>query len=221
MIKIETTFTSFDISSQQINTFSHYNYIFYKYMRENFSWFSSMSNDEYDKIKAILDSITTQQPKQYIEPYYKIYTYYLTKYTNIFHKNSTFIDLGSSPGGFIKFALDSGMKGHGITLKPQSSNNALSFKFDSDILIYGDLLDETFLQGLNEKISEKVDFINMGAVLYDKDHTNKLKHYNLFLNQMYIAKKFLKTNGSIMFILDIFFSYCNLIKVFNFFSERK
>lgn len=218
MININSTYKSFDVK-QQRNTFFYYNHVISKFLKRNFDWFTEITNDKYNEITKKIENISSSKSKEYIEPYNIIYNNYLSKYTDIFKKNATFIDCGCAPGGFLSFATDQQMKGYGLTLPQSKTNKALELKYDADV-IYGDLLNESFLESLDNKIKEKVDFVNMGAVLYDKDN-DLSDQTQLFLNQFYIAKKFLKQGGSIMFVLDIFYTLFNLLMISTFFVERK
>jgi hypothetical protein len=218
MIDINSTYKSFDVK-QQRNTFFYYNHIISKFLKRSFDWFTRITNDKYDSIMTKIQNISSNKSKEHIESYNIIYTNYLSKYTDIFKKNATFIDCGCAPGGFLSFAANNQMKGYGITLQQTKNNKGLELKYNADV-IYGDLLDESFLESLDNKIKEKVDFVNMGAVLYDKDN-NLSDQTRLFLNQFYVAKKFLKPHGSIMFVLDIFYTIFNLLTIAIFFIERK
>ena len=217
-MNIKSTYKSFDVK-QQRNTFFYYNHVICKFLKRNFDWFTKITNDKYNEITKKIQTISSSKSKEHIEPYHIIYINYLSKYTDIFKKNATFVDCGCAPGGFLKFATDQQMKGYGLTLPQSKTNKALELKYDVDV-IYGDLLDESFLESLENKIKEKVDFVNMGAVLYDKDN-DLLDQNRLFLNQFYVAKKFLKPGGTIMFVLDIFYTLFNLLMIGTFFVERK
>lgn len=210
---LQSTYKTFDVK-QQKNTFYYYNYKICLFLK-NFEWFTKISDDVYMQIKNKIKNISTSKTKDHIEPYYLIYKEYLTTYKNIFKKNATYIDCGCAPGGFLKFANDMGMLGYGLTLEPSNENKGLDLKYDVDV-IYGNLLKESFLESLDKKIKNKVDFVNMGAVLYDKE--NEISdHAKLFINQFYVAKQFLKKGGSIMFVLDIFYTLFNLLLLGNFF----
>jgi FtsJ-like methyltransferase len=216
MINIKSTYKYFDVK-QQPNTFYSYNHKMCNYLKKNFDWFTQISENKYNEIKNKIGQIESKKSKEYIEPYYNVYSTYLPKYKNIFKTGNTFIDCGCAPGGFLKFANEIGMKGYGITLEPAKENEGLALKYSTDV-IYGNLFDESFLNSLDDKISEKVDFINMGAVSYERTD-DSYEHARLFLNQFYVAKKFLKKNGTIMFVLDIFHTLFNLILTGSFFTE--
>ncbi|ATZ81155.1 hypothetical protein BMW23_1112 [Bodo saltans virus] len=212
---------SFDIK-QQKNTYSYYNGIIVKYLQQKYTWFNQISKKDLDNINDTISKIKSKQSKDNIEPYYNIYNYYLNQYEHIFN-NKSFIDCGCAPGGFFKFASENNMIGCGITLQSVSNNMALELKYDKFDVIYGDLLDENFILSLDTKIKNKVDFVNIGAVFYDKtDKKNdNMSQKKLFLNQMYIAKHYLKNNGSIMFVFDVFMTLYNFICIALIFIKHK
>ena len=166
----------------------------------------------YHKTNDILKNVITSGSKENIDSYYNVYKIFLCEYLT---DEQTFIDCGSAPGGFLKYATEKNMKGNGITLY-----TGLKLKFDFNI-IYGDLLDDEFVASLK---FDPVDFINVGAVFYDKTDdkiANSMNQYKLFLNQMYIVKSFLKKNGTFMFVYDIFSTIYNLINVLKIFVDNK
>jgi len=216
-IKIKSTYTEFSTKTQP-NTYFYYNFVITKYLKNAYEWFTNISEDDHEKYRKIYNEINTTKPKDTIDPYYKIYKKYLTPHSNIFKKDNTFIDLGSSPGGFLSFSRDIGMNGIGITLEPSSSNKALKIISNASYnIIYGNLLDEKFISSL--QIKDKVDFINMGAVFYDKTPDGD-EQQRLLLNQFYIVLNHLKPKSSIMFISDIFYSLINLIKLADIFIRH-
>jgi hypothetical protein len=181
------------------NTHYYYNYILFKYFLKNYELNPIGINETIQKISSY-------QNKTQIEPYLKIYSHYLK--LNI----SSFIDLGSAPGGFLKYCLNNNIKnGYGITLPNSEFGLGMKIKFDN--IIYGDLLDDNFINSLKLPY---VDFINMGAVSYG----NEPKHQKLFINQLKIVKKFLNKNGSFMFVYDIFFSFINFVLIVNIFIKN-
>jgi|SRR3989344_4027378 len=206
MINIISYYDIFSFK-QQSNTYWYYNNIFCKYLSK-YDWFIKISNDEYTRINNIIKSISSNQSKEYIEPYYKIYNYYLKNYKHIFNENNTFIDLGTAPGGFVKFATEQKMVGYGITLE-----SGLKMKYKFDNIIYKNLLKDEIKLDIN-----KVDFINLGAVLYDKENNEQ---YLLLINQFKIVNQYLKKNGAIMFVYDSFYTLFNCIKIFNLFIENE
>lgn len=215
MYKLNTTYITFS-QKQQKNTYFYYNFLFIKYARNKYKWFENMTKKEYADINELLSIIKTNTGKEDIESYYVVYNKYLSP-TNILKKNKTFIDCGSAPGGFLKVAIENGMTGYGITL-PKDNNMAIKMMYTQNV-IYGDLLDEHFVMSLKNKIKEKVDFVNMGAVFYDKLYqgTDNISQKQLFINQFYIVKEFLKEKGSFMFICDIyytFYTFISLMKLF-------
>src|SRR3989344_4873736 len=106
MINIISYYDIFSFK-QQSNTYWYYNNIFCKYLSK-YDWFIKISNDEYTRINNI----------------------YLKNYKHIFNENNTFIDLGTAPGGFVKFATEQKMVGYGITLE---SGLKMKYKFDNII----------------------------------------------------------------------------------------
>lgn len=206
---MKSYYTHFDIT--QRNTYYHYNYLVCRYLKK-YDWFNEQLYDVLD----ILKKISTNDDKSHIEPYLLIYKHYLTKYEHIFNSNCTYIDLGCAPGGFITFATSIGMKGYGVTLKPDKNNKGLSLEplkyVDTTKITYGDLLDYNFVKTLKY---ETVDFVNLGAVLYDDGIAGTPTL--LFLNQLYVALHNLKKGGSIMFIEDAFTyisRFCSLVEIF-------
>lgn len=218
MYKLKTTYITFD-KKQQKNTFYYYNFLFIKYLKNKFDWVENMSTEDYDNTNKLLNEIKIDTSKEDIRSYHVIYNKFLSKY-NIFHKNKTFIDCGSAPGGFLKFATENKMIGYGITLPSKNDNMALKMKYNYDI-IYGDLLNENFLLNLKNKIKDKVDFINIGAVFYDKiqKKDDTILQNQLFINQFYIVKEFLKDGGSFMFVYDVYFTFYNFISLMHLFTK--
>lgn len=194
------------------NIYLYYNHVIIKFLKKNNKNFFELSEKEFTYYNKILEQIKhSNKTKAHIDSYYTIYDTYLKKYDFLF-KNKTFIDCGCAPGGFLKFADKMKMSGIGITLQEDKSES-LELKYDAAFdIIYADLLDENFLQSLDTKIKKKVDFVNMGAVYYGQDDENSNeKQAKLFLNQVYIAAKYLKSGGSMMFVLDTFHSLYNAI----------
>ena len=222
MYNIISTYKNYDIK-QQVNTYYYYNHVICKFLKTKFDWMTHITDSKYNCIMSQLKTITSEKSKEHIEPYYMIYTHFLSQHNKIFRKGNTFIDNGSAPGGFLKFAEETKMTGYGITLKISPKNKGIAMKYDFDI-IYGDLLDKDFINSLDNKIKTKVDFVNMGAVFYDKENdkqADRMMQLCLYTNQLYIAKKYLKNNGSIMFVADIFHSLMNIVMIADLCISRK
>jgi len=190
-----------EISQQRI--YMHYNYIYTRYMKKNHKWYSEINNDKLKKIYDILNKISYIGDKHDIASYFNIYNFYLSQHNDIFNDKTTFIDLGSAPGGFLKYANSIKMNGIGISLSPEKKGLKFKETYNYDI-IYGDLLLD--IDKVTEKIKiNNVDFINFGAISYEIVKSSELKQQQqLLINQFYIAQQYLKKNGSIMFIINMF-----------------
>jgi len=215
MLHIKSYYNHFELN-QTPNTYFHYNYFYNKYMINKYNWYSTISKNELTNIKNIIKTINYNGDKTDPNSYYNIYKYFLLQHNDVFNSKTQYIDLGSAPGGFIKFADKIDMLGIGITLDSKKNKSGLKMKYITDKYIYGDLLDNEFLEN-KTLVDGKVDFINCGAVYYDNKDQNIELVGKLFMNQLYIANKYLKNNGSIMIIILFFDLIYNGIKLIDFF----
>ena len=190
---------------KQIDAVIHYNYLFESYISQH------KNNTDAKSIVRLLQRLNMNTNVHDIMSYYVIYNEFLKKFVK---KGETFIDLGSAPGGFSKFAIDNGLSGIALTLN-ENAKTAIKMLYKNDALklLYKDLLtiDNKFI---DDNFDTNVDFINCGAVIY----TNVKLHSVLLISQLYIALKCLKKGGTIMFILDMFQYIYMSIEILNIFA---
>ena len=196
-------------SKNQTNTTeatTHYNNLFKLYYSK------LIINIDQKLIKKLL----SEEPGEiylpnHIEPYEAIYNNFLDQFVK---NGETFIDLGSAPGGFSKFAIVHGLNGTALTLA-KGEPGAIDMIYTNVALkiLYKDLfkIDDQFI---NQHFAKNVDFINCGAVSYN----DKTLHGALLISQLYIASKCLKKGGTIMFISDMFQYIYMSIEILNIFA---